>query len=71
MKTQWEYDLVEKPFRKQFKAIGWQWLEGDTDVPELIERESFRKVLLKDRLAMPLRKLQDAFSSIGARFLVS
>jgi len=56
---------------KQFKAIGWQWPEGDTDVPELIERESFRKVLLKDRLAMPLRKLQDAFSSIGARFLVS
>jgi hypothetical protein len=40
MKTQWEYDLVEKPFRKQFKAIGWQWLEGDTDVPELIERRA-------------------------------
>jgi type I restriction enzyme R subunit len=54
---QWEYDLVEKPFCQQLKAMGWQWLEGDTDVPELTERESFREVLLKERLAAALRKL--------------
>ena len=54
---QWEYDLVEKPFCEQLKAMGWQWLEGDTDVPELTERESFREVLLKERLAAALRKL--------------
>ena len=37
--------------------MGWQWLEGDTDVPELTERESFREVLLKERLTAALRKL--------------
>ncbi len=42
MKTQWEYDLVEKPFCEQLKGMGWDWLEGDTDVPELTERENFR-----------------------------
>src|SRR6266446_6785117 len=30
---------------------------GDTDVPELTERGSFREVLLKERLAAALRKL--------------
>lgn len=57
MKIQWEYDLVEKPFCEQLKAMGWQWLAGDTDVPELTERETFREVLLKDRLTAALRKL--------------
>src|SRR6266487_1108672 len=37
--------------------MGWQWLEGDTDVPEFTERASFREVLLKGRLAAALRKL--------------
>lgn len=57
MNIQWEYDLVEKPFCEQLKAMGWQWLQGDTDAPELTERESFREVLLKERLAAALRKL--------------
>jgi len=38
MKIQWEYDLVEQPFCAQLQAMGWQWLEGDTDVPDLTER---------------------------------
>ena len=54
---QWEYDLVERPFCEQLRAMGWQWLEGDTGVPELTERGSFREVLLKERLAAALRKL--------------
>jgi type I restriction enzyme, R subunit len=57
MKTQWEYDLVEKPFCQQLKAMGWQWIEGDTDVPEFTERQNFREVLLKGRLAAALPKL--------------
>jgi type I restriction enzyme R subunit len=57
MKIQWEYDLAERPFCAQLKAMGWQWLEGDTDVPELTERGSFREVLLKERLAAALRSL--------------
>src|SRR5437016_8416467 len=56
-KIQWEYDLVEKPFCQQLKAMGWQWIEGDTDVPDFTERRSFREVLLKGRLAAALRKL--------------
>jgi type I restriction enzyme R subunit len=57
MKIQWEYDLVEKPFCEQLKTMGWQWLEGDTDVPDFTKRRSFREVLLKGRLAAALRKL--------------
>jgi len=34
-KIQWEDDLVEKHFCGQLEAMGWQWLEDDTDVPEL------------------------------------
>jgi hypothetical protein len=56
-KIQWEYDLVEKPFCAQLQTTGWQWLEGDTDVPDFTERGSFREVLLKERLAAALRRL--------------
>ncbi|MGH2360433.1 MAG: type I restriction endonuclease subunit R, partial [bacterium] len=57
MKIQWEYDLVERPFCEQLQKMGCQWLEGDTDVPELTERAAFRDVLLKERLATALRKI--------------
>jgi type I restriction enzyme R subunit len=56
-KIQWEYDLVERPFCEQLRGMGWQWIEGDTDVPELTERQNFREVLLKGRLTAALRKL--------------
>src|SRR4051812_6577396 len=56
-KIQWEYTLVEKPFCQQLERMGWQWLEGDVDVPELTERANFREVLLKERLTAALRKL--------------
>src|SRR5436190_404794 len=56
-KIQWEYDLVEKPFCQQLKAMGWQWIEGDTDIPDFTERQNFREVLLKGRLAAALHKL--------------
>lgn len=57
MKTQWGLELVEKPFCHQLKVMGWEWLEGDTDVPELTERAHFREVMLKGRLRAALRKL--------------
>lgn len=56
-RVEWEYDLVERPFCEQLKAMGWEWLEGDVDVPELTERANFREVLLKERLATALRKI--------------
>ena len=57
MKMQWEYDLVEKPFCRQLQAMGWEWLEGDPDLPESTERSSSREVLLKNRLAAALRRI--------------
>ena len=57
MKIQWEYDLVERPFCQQLQTMGWEWLEGDVDVPELTERANFTEVLLKDRLAAALRRI--------------
>jgi len=57
MKIEWEKEIVEDAFCQQLQAMGWQWLGGDTDVPYLTERESFREVLLKGRLAAALRKL--------------
>ena len=56
-KIEWEYNLVEKPFCQQLNSMGWQWIEGDKDVPEFTERQSFREVLLKERLASTLKKL--------------
>ena len=44
-KIQWEYDLVEKPFCEQLHGMGWEWIEGDPDVPDSTERTSFREVL--------------------------
>jgi len=57
MKIQWEYGLVEQPFCEHLKAMGWKWLGGDTDVPELTERANFREVLLRDRLREALRRI--------------
>ncbi len=54
---QWEYELVEKPFCEQLKGMGWQWLEGDPDLPETTERASSRDVLLRARLEAALRRI--------------
>ncbi|MGA3171981.1 MAG: hypothetical protein ABSE62_13320 [Chthoniobacteraceae bacterium] len=56
-KIEWEYDLVERPFCEQLKAISWQWIEGDTDVPDFTERANFRELMLKGRLGAALKKL--------------
>jgi type I restriction enzyme R subunit len=56
-KIQWEYNLVERPFCEQLQTMGWSWIEGDVDVAELTERESFREVLLKGRLAEALMRI--------------
>ena len=39
------------------KGMGWEWLEGDKDVPDLTERGSFHEVLLKGRLAAALTRI--------------
>ena len=52
-KVQWEYDLVERTFCEQLKAMGWQWIEGDKDVPDFTERV---KVLTPTAVAAPVDK---------------
>ncbi|PHJ69136.1 hypothetical protein VF14_03085 [Nostoc linckia z18] len=45
-----EYTQVELPLINQLKLMGWQHFEGGIDVPYLMERQSFRDVLLTERL---------------------
>ena len=56
-KIQWEYNLVERPFCEHLQTMGWSWIEGDVDVPELTERGSFREVILASRLASALTRI--------------
>ena len=62
-KIQWEYDLVEKPFCEQLQAMGWEWIEGDPDLPESTERASSREVLLL--LGCALRRSEVAALTMG------
>jgi type I restriction enzyme R subunit len=57
VKIQWESTLVERAFCQQLQSMDWQWIEGDVDVSDFTERANFREVLLKDRVATALRKL--------------
>jgi type I restriction enzyme R subunit len=52
-----ERTYVGIPFVDQLKGMGWEHIEGDIDVPYLTDRESFREVLLKDRLRKALKKI--------------
>jgi type I restriction enzyme R subunit len=52
-----EKSYVEIPFIEQLKGLGWQYLEGDLDVPYLAERESFRDVLLTNCLKAALKAI--------------
>lgn len=52
-----EYTQVELPFVEQLKAMGWEHLAGDVDVPYLTERNSFRDVLLVGRLRDAVRRI--------------
>lgn len=54
---QWEYEVVEKPFCQQLERMGWQWIEGDPDLPETTERISSREVFLYGRLRERLREI--------------
>ena len=56
-KIEWERDLVELPFYRQLQAMGWEWIEGDPDLPESTERTSSQEVLLRGRLAAAIRRI--------------
>jgi type I restriction enzyme R subunit len=53
----WEYEVVEKPFCQQLQLMGWQWIEGDPDLPESTERAHSGEVFLRSRLRQQLQQI--------------
>ena len=45
-----EYIYVEKPTIDQLQSMGWQYIEGSWDNPQVTDRENFKQVLISDRL---------------------
>ena len=52
-----EYLLSELPTIEHLKLLNWQHLEGDRFVPEITERESFKEVILTDRLKKAIKRI--------------
>ena len=52
-----EYTAVEQPLIEQLKGMDWQYLQGDLYVPAFTERESFREILLRNRLSGALKRI--------------
>lgn len=51
-----EYSDVERQLIDQFKRMGWQHFEGDTDVPYVTVQRSFSEVLLLCQLRGAVRR---------------
>jgi len=58
--TPTEWSEVERPLLLQLARIGWQYIPGDIDVPELTERENFRQVVLYGRLREAIKRINTA-----------
>lgn len=57
MNTDDEFTLVESPLVQTLQTLDWATLDGDPEVPEFTERASFREVILTNRLATALRRI--------------
>ena len=55
--TPTEWSEVERPLLLQLAGMGWQYMTGDIDVPELTERENFRQVVLYGRLREAIKRI--------------
>lgn len=53
----WELDDVEKPFVAQLQALGWDYIEGSLDDPEVTGRTGFAEVIQEALLREQLRAL--------------
>jgi type I restriction enzyme, R subunit len=52
-----EYTEVEQPFHSQLLGLGWLHLEGDSYDPTVSNRDTFRQILLEERLRSRLLDL--------------
>jgi type I site-specific restriction-modification system R (restriction) subunit len=52
-----EYIYVEKPTNDQLQSIGWQYIEGSWDNPQVTDRENFKQVLISDRLKAAIKRI--------------
>ena len=57
-----EYTLVEKPAIDYFKSLGYSYINGKELTPESCERESFKEVILHNRMFDSLKKLNQEIS---------
>ena len=57
-----EYTLVEKPAIDYFKSLGYSYINGKELTPESGERESFKEVILHNRMFTSLKKLNPEIS---------
>lgn len=57
-----EYTLVEKPALDYFKSLGYSYIDGKELTPESGERESFKEVILPNRMFTSLQKLNPEIS---------
>jgi type I restriction enzyme R subunit len=52
-----EYIYVEKPTIDQLISMGWQYIEGSWDNPQVTDRENFKQVLISDRLKAAIKRI--------------
>ena len=52
-----EYVHVEQPTINQLKSMGWQYIEGSWDDPQVTDRENFKQVLIGDRLKAAIKRI--------------
>jgi type I restriction enzyme R subunit len=52
-----EYIYAEKPTIDQLTSMGWQYIEGSWDDPQVTNRENFKQVLISDRLKAAVKRI--------------
>ena len=66
-----ELNLVELPAIEQLKSLGWTYLAGEELSPETsAERNSFKDVILEQRLTQSIKRINDWISEENLRKVV-
>ncbi|MEP0802770.1 type I restriction endonuclease subunit R [Funiculus sociatus] len=52
-----EYIYSEKPTIDQLTSMGWQYIEGRWDDPQVTDRENFKQVLISDRAKAAIKRI--------------